>query len=363
MIVAVAVYVISILMGFSFRKSKVVTLMLLLYSWCIFGLNTNTPDYISYYQIFNGTYYGKNIEIGFELINVFFRNLGLNFQQFRMIWALIYVGLIANFAKKVSGNPNCIISLMLICPILVDASAIRSSVAYLLVMNFSLLLRQQGWKRRLLFICGVILASTIHISCVFFLIFLLENFTLSKNKKKAVLFFVMVLAVIIKTPIFTMICQALYDMTGLYGIQKWLLGGSLNTKPNLVGFLSVAVFLIALVIISEFEAKYIVESCGEEERKSITLFLQRLSFHMLYLLPVLMLSIETQRFMYGSLLMFHSITSNCFSEEDSSSKFSLKAGLFVVLEVVVLLAMVWVYSYSYKSHDVYATLYCNYLFT
>ncbi len=360
--IVISVYVIFIILGLTFRKSKIVTLALLIYSWCLIGLNSYTPDYESYYQVFNGTYYGKNIEIGYHLINTFFYGIGLSFQQFRMIWALIYTVLLANFVIKETNNPNCALSLMLICPFLLDVSGIRSCVAYLLVMNFSLLLKKDGLKNRILFCIGVLIASTIHISSLFFLTFLLESRALSKNKKAVILGFITLIAFVIRTPIFTKICELVYDLTGIYAVQKWFLGGSSNTHPNIIGFLSVAIFLVMLEVLASFETKFILNNNDEDSCRNVT-FLGVQSFHMLYLLPVIMITIESQRMMYGSLVMFHCITSNCFSEKDSCSKFSLSAGLYVLAEIVILLAMMWMYSYSYKSHDVFSALRNNYFLT
>lgn len=354
------IYIFMIILGILERKSKVIGFILLLYIWCLIGLNTYSPDYASYEAVFNGTYYGLNMDIGFNLCCSFFHSLGLTFQQFRMVWALLYILLVSNFVNKNTKNRNFVLSLLLICPVLLDVSGIRSSVAYLIALNFSMLLKKPTRRNKILFILGVILASSIHVTSIFYLIFILIDKTLTKMQT---LIFVGVAAAVIYSPLFGIIATVLYKVTGIYAIQKWLLGGSANTHPNFVGIMSVALFLVLYVYIACKQEQQIRFGASKDDEFIIpvTNYLKSLAFYMLFLLPVLMISTESRRMLYGVLMVFYCITGNLFTDNDTSFIYSRTSFKYILFDLGLSLGILAMYMYSYQSHDVMAALRDNLL--
>lgn len=359
------IYVCLIIVGIFRRNSKIVSFILLFYMWSLIGLNTYTPDYASYEAVFNGTYYGLNMDVGFDLCCGFFHSLGLTFQQFRMVWALLYILLVSNFVFRNTKNPNFVLGLMLICPVLLDVSGIRSSVAYLIVMNFSMLLRVPTCKNKILFVVGVLLASTIHITSIFFLIFLGLNREMTKLQTLIVFFFVGVASIVIYSPLFNLMASILYKVTGIYAVQKWLLGGSANTHPNFIGIISVALFLILYVYIANRQERIIVSNTMSDNEiiVPVTRYLKTLAFYMLFLLPVIMISTESRRLLYGVLMVFYCITGNLFRNEDTTFVYSRTSFKYLLFDLGLSLGILWMYMYSYQSHDVMAVLRDNLITT
>lgn len=367
---AYILFITLIIMGLFFRKNKWVSIVLLSYMWVLNALNTYTPDYHSYEAVFNGNYYGLNMDSGFTLICSLFRLIGCTYQQFRMIWAMLYVLLVGNFTFKCSKNPNFVFSMMLICPILLDISGIRSSVAYLIVLNFGLLLKKPTLYNKFWFVIGIFIGASIHISAIFYLIFLLTEIKMTRKKMAGILLGSIFLTIFVRSDLFTQIVSLIYDVTGIYAIQKWLLGGSMNTYPNLIGFLSVVVPLVGLVFLSLKEKEYILRksmfSVSDQaplvlDRKTI-LFLNNIGGLMFFLVPVIAISTEGRRLLFGTLLAYYCLTSNCFSINSTSTKMNIYSLKYASIELVLIMGTLWIYMYSYQSHDVFAALYNNMLF-
>lgn len=357
-LLSIFIYVFFIMIGIVKRDSRFLSCVLLFYIWCLIGLNTYTPDYASYEAVFNGTYYGLNMNVGFEFCCTLFRTMGFTYQQFRMIWALIYIALLANFVLRNTKSPNFVFSMMLICPVLLDVSGIRSGAAYLLALNFSMLLKKPTFKNRCLFVVGTLIASTIHITAVFYLIFLLINRKLKKIHSLAIVGGVGVITIFIYSPLFSRIALALYNVTGMYAIQKWLLGGIANTNPNVVGIMSVAVFVLGFVFVLYKEEK--IQNCREyindEKMMLNTWFLKSIGWNMLFLLPIIMISIESRRLFYGALMVFYCATGNFFLDSDTTHVYSITSFKYMLAEIILAIGLLWMYMYSYQSHDVLAVL-------
>lgn len=348
-----------------------VKILLLFFIWTLIGLNTYSPDYASYEAVYNGTYYGLNIDVGFKACCDFFSSLGLSYQQFRMVWSFLYVILLNNFVTRNTKSPNLALSLMLICPVLLDVSGIRSCVAYLIALNFAVLLKNPTLKNKIVYTVGVLLAATIHVTAVFYLIFLLIGVQFNKKKIIFILFGITTASVIVYSPLLGKIASTLYSVTGIYAIQKWLLGGNPNTHPNLNGILSVAIFLLAYVwiLLKEYNLYHIrVKSVNNYDTASqhhnqkdieyerTVSFLKSVGVFMLFLLPLIMISTESRRLLFGVMVVFYCMTGNVFTNRDRSLVYTSLTLWLTLAEIFISIGVLWMYMYSYQSHDVMAAL-------
>lgn len=363
---AYLLFFLMILLGMFFKRSKIVSFLLLIYIWTLIGLNTYTPDYSEYERIYNNA--GNivtNTEIGFIYVCMLFRNLGFSYQEFRMIWGMIYIILAANFTTKNTKNPNYVYSLLLISPVLMDASGIRAGVAYMLAMNFSLLLRWPRKRNSIFFVLGIILCSTIHGSAIFYVIFLLVDKALNTRKILFIGILISVITLFCYTPIFRWGMNFIYDLTGLYKISKWVLSSS-AIRPTLVGFLSVALFLVALVYLSFKEDKYICHKNAEVIiSENVEQILKNACIMMLFLLPVLTIVLEARRLFNGALILYACMSANCLLERNGTKfvlHISLESMKYIILHIALITGVLVMYMYTYQSYDVMGTLYNNMLF-
>lgn len=365
-LIAYLLFFLMILLGMIFKRSKIVSFFLLGYIWILIGLNTYTPDYSEYESIYNNAgNIATNTEIGFLYVCMFFRNLGFSYQEFRMIWGMIYIILIANFTIKNTKNPNYVYSLLLIAPVLMDASGIRAGVAYMLAMNFSLLLKKPKRSCKILFVLGIILCSMLHVSAIFYLIFLLADKPL--NRKKILFIGVLILAITLfcYTPVFQLGMNLVYDFTGSYKISKWILSSS-AIHPTLVGFLSVALFLVGLVYLSSKEDKYICHKNSEVIiSENAEQLLKKACIMMLFLLPVLAIVLEARRIFNAALILYACMSANCLLERNGTKfvlHISLESMKYIILHIALVTGVLVMYMYTYQSYDVMGTLYNNMLF-
>ena len=136
--------------------------------------NTDNADYKLYQDIYlaeGNNFFTSNIL--FQLLCKLGNILQLDYQTFRCF--LLYFGLFSmfNFVRKYSDNVLFIIILYTLSSAIMDGIQFRQFTAmgiYLFVLP--LLLKENSKKSVVVYIVGTIIASLIHISFIFFLLFL-----------------------------------------------------------------------------------------------------------------------------------------------------------------------------------------------
>lgn len=155
------------------------------------GLRGNIdPDYINYLDIFNKAKIGENsgIEIGFYYLNTLIADLGLGFQWVIFLMAFITIFIKLQFFLK--NSPNFVFSLFIYyCSIfyLYDFIAIRQALAMAI---FMLALPYILYRKLIIYILLIVLASMFHISALILLPF---YFILNFNYSRKLLLFILIL--------------------------------------------------------------------------------------------------------------------------------------------------------------------------
>ena len=353
--VAIVLFLAMIIAGFLFSRNKLVTVIMMIYIWIIIALNTASPDYASYEMIYKDPFsvYSVSTEIGYRMMGVLFSSLGFSYAQFRMVLATIYVFLLANYIFRATTNRNIVFALMLISPTILDISGIRSAIAYLIVMNFSLLLRNKTRKNTALFLLGVALSCTFHTSAVFYIVLLMMDKKWTQRSVIRWICVLLVVAVVLYSPLIKLIANALYAVTGYAKVLKWI--GNETIKPNLTGIFSVAIFEIMYAVMATYENKYIVKKEGRT-----TKHYANINVMYILLMALNVIATESRRLMCGSLIIKHSLTANTVGTE--SHRINRKALIYLSVQILITALQLWMYTYSYKSHDVFETLYKNMIF-
>lgn len=140
----VLLFIIAIISGLIFGKSKIVQVYQFSVSLITFSFATNIPDYIGYLLCYESAsvqntsqYYLDAFEPGYRMLNYLFSNLGLNFDQFRMIIFILCYILIMSTIKKYIAKQNIVFSLYLIFPFCMDCIQIRNFIGSAIII-FSL---------------------------------------------------------------------------------------------------------------------------------------------------------------------------------------------------------------------------------
>lgn len=355
------------ILGIRNNKSKLITYLFLLYFWVLMGLNTNTPDYNTYEMYFlNPSSF--NVEWGFGLLCDLLRNAGFTYLQFRMLYAAIYSSLAVLTAKRLSTNENYVLAMFLLWPFVPFVSGIRFALAAMIVC-FGIPFLLPGHKRGTIkYILCVVIASLIHTSALFYLVFIFAKRRYKSFQYFLIAFTVVIGGILIKTSLLMNIVQNYYPNPHLI---KWLSLTSTDIGHlNLTGLIVHVFFVIAFPVLVSILTKFItgskknsfIEDVSSTEEKAYQrlILYKNISIYGLLAIPSYFISSEFERLLFGMLMVYYSTFAEFkYSQIKIYAREKMIYRIACMLLVVLLLAL---YIYSTKSHDVFATFRDNLLF-
>lgn len=158
-----------------FKKSKIVTVLLFILMWILFGWNYWNGDYDMYERNYKESIFAlfeKTYETGYVLLNILFNSFQCSFQEFFMTMSGISLLLLLRFVLKYSLYPALfsVIFLWIFLPL--DYVLLRNFIAFSIVLQGICSLIDNVKYKYLKFILFVLLASTIHSSSIFYLLIL-----------------------------------------------------------------------------------------------------------------------------------------------------------------------------------------------
>lgn len=170
------IFFLVVIIGLICGKSKMMRIIMIGYIGVVIALNSYNPDYLSYVLIYQKPSTAKE-EIGFRFLCGIANRVGLSYDQFHFI--IVVLGLIllirgTNWLFKMENvrATNYYLVSYMFYPMMMDVVLLRSFLSTCIILyGFHFLLQ----KRRGFYIATVLVASTIHISSLFFLLFLLED--------------------------------------------------------------------------------------------------------------------------------------------------------------------------------------------
>lgn len=178
-----------------FQKSKLVTCLTFVFIWTL-SWTSNQPDYANYQIMFLDE---TSSDIGYAWISRISKNIGLDYYSFRLLFLavgwIIYAWFIIRFSKRCA----LVSAIYLWTMSLFDMVQNRNFVAFsICLIGISMLFENQSLRKQIHFFVSILIASSIHITCAFFLIFLVLNKnTLSKLSKFQICLFSVICAAIL----------------------------------------------------------------------------------------------------------------------------------------------------------------------
>lgn len=176
------IYCVLILLGFFRKDSKFIAILIFMFAWILVGWNYDSPDmenYVWKYEASDswfGALVGTNsVEPGYSFLCYLGNELGLSFMTFKQILAAISYFLISCFVFRVGKSYALIAACYLASFFLIDVIQIRNFFAMsVLLFGFRYLLGSKIDKiDTVKYVLCVLVASSIHISMVFCLLFLI----------------------------------------------------------------------------------------------------------------------------------------------------------------------------------------------
>ncbi len=180
----------SVLSIYSNREVRLLSIFFLLFLIMIFCGNNENPDYVGYkfkydsIKNHNATdFVFSNPYIGFNMLQFICHAIGLNYQAFLFIVALLGYALIINTLHYFHANMSYVLLLYLFYPFFYDVIQIKNFLAMSIVIYSIRYLLNNTKSATLKYVVLIILASLFHIVSVSYLLLLL-----TKLKRKVPLY-------------------------------------------------------------------------------------------------------------------------------------------------------------------------------
>lgn len=248
----------AIILGILNEKSKTVTLFQLLVIWILLGWsygNADYPNYLTRYTYYDSSALGERTEFLFFQLFKLGNQLGLSYDQFLIVVALIFVIAFGSIIRKVSQNPNLVLSLYLVFPASVDATQIRFALASILILlGFSILFNDDIRLGEIYYAVLVVIAALFHIGTILFM-FMLPIRRLNKKR----------------TYLYTILVSVAIAVLGMGGAQRILsLFPNMLTKLSLISTSNITriiywvvvemiVWIVLLIVLHLFE-RYVIRN-------------------------------------------------------------------------------------------------------
>lgn len=201
MFVAIVFYIVLIVAGFVRSKSQVVTLLIFVLAFILLGFNYQNPDYENYLDRYDYavTFWAEAIENtstlepGWVLLTFLGNDvLGLSFPEWRALLALFCYISIYCFVRRFHLNQALVASSYFVTIFLIDVVQLRFFTAMsIIIWGFAVLFSEKTrLMKTILYILIILIASTVHISSIFCLPFVLSLYGIKPKHVFALLLIV-----------------------------------------------------------------------------------------------------------------------------------------------------------------------------
>lgn len=247
MALQIAYYLLSIL-GIIKKRSKLLTALMMIIMWIVFGLCTYNGDYGNYsyiYQNIQTPAYWIEFEPLFTVFMYICSVSGLSFIQFRMVFSGVYIILLYITIGKYTENKAEVLGLYMLFPFLYFTSVIRAGLASV-VIALAYYEVIAGKDNKIKFWILIIAATLIHYTS---LLFVFYYYLRKKAFKRNRVILVVGLTGIEFAAYYTGIIYHVMSMlTSNYRTLKWFIPGNSAQKPRWI------LYLVIIVLILVFSA-------------------------------------------------------------------------------------------------------------
>lgn len=241
-----------IILLLSFRKSKAITFLGLLYMWIVFGFNSKNLDrsiYEDRYNFYDG-WFNNITEPLFTSSMKVLNEFHLPFQSLYLLVGTLFLLSAFGYIAKTTKNIGYPLGLILISTYAMHIVLIRTTYAIVFEIPalFILLYGKFAIERRLLiFSAFTIVASFIHAMCVLYFLLLIPYFTSRKTLVKY-LYIILPLTVFFLGDIGRKYLPQIMDMVGLVQKTEVFLENTNNTTNKTIQFLLANLRLLSVLV-------------------------------------------------------------------------------------------------------------------
>ena len=279
-----------ILLGLFLPKSNIVALLTIVFLGWLSLISINIADFSSY----QGIYYAISKDqlyqtgYGWYFLNSIGRNLGLTYIQFKTI--LVIVSLILLFITIkcfVGQNLNYIWALYLLYPSLINITQIRFAFAVSLVLvGLIFLFKKKLWST-IVYVLIVLMAISIHTGTSYYLLFLLIPII---EKKERLFSGILIIITICLLPFKNFLRQ----IVRIFANDRQT--SYFDNSSNLGAILVMIGVIIVFWLLSKYLDKNIKQNAkATKNEKDVSRFISNINLCMLFILPLIPLSVELAR--------------------------------------------------------------------
>ena len=360
---AYGIWIATIILGIVAPKSKLIYRFQLALLFVVFAFNTWTPDYdnyrIAYDNIRLGNVYFVNYEIGYSLLMLFSKSLGLSYSFFRVAISILYILILNQIIDKESSNKAHVMSWCMIFPLLAFVSGVRASLSSLLIINS---LRFLITNKKKAFVMLIIACLFHYSSIVFLLLFIqidLNNLQPSRILRSKYFYLIIGLIVVLYFAFVrsTIGYQIIARITNRQKTLIWL--STASDRPNSMGvFVSSIIVLITSVLTLRITARN-KSSLDEKIDVPVILSTRMVALFNLILIPFLMLNNTFMRLFYSTLpFCYLGISNSLLRPVCRSGNNEIIRGKYMINEILFLLWIIILalyYDYNYFRGTDYST--------
>lgn len=171
-------------LGLIFKRNSLVKYLLISYIFILMAFNTYNADFENYQNMYNaignGTYGGWITDFGYVALVNLSNSFELTYADFLITYFAITGLLLLKIVNKYTAYPNAVLSLILLYPLFINIIQLRSFLALLIIIYALQYLAERNFKNIIKFIIAIILATSLHLSSIFFgilFIFFIRNRT------------------------------------------------------------------------------------------------------------------------------------------------------------------------------------------
>lgn len=314
-----------------FKKSQIFIFVIFLISWFIFGWNTWNADYNTYLKIYNNLnniVVFKSVEIGFAYFMSFCRFFGFSYNTFLKIYSFIGLFIIYNSTKYFIKNYSMVIILYLIYPFFIDVIQIRNFMSFAIILFGIRFLLNDSLKSKTKYIMTILVASSFHLTSLYYLILLLTSIKSIRNLIYITLSIFLIITVSPKI--------LYYLIQHFYFLEKYKAYFVTETRPFMF-FLFFIYFLIFLLIAFICNNILVNSSIQDNERyKKFGIIVLKIDILLFTSLPLIFLNVNFYRLQRNILILNYILFSIIYSKYIFKGSLNIFLIKWTLISIVIL---------------------------
>ena len=260
-----------------------VSILFLLLLFCFCGDIADRENYESWFNLYD---YSILNNLGFYFIVKFIIYVGGGPQLLYVLIGTIYLLSISYVIRKLSHNPNYVLAYYMLGLFFLDVVQLKNTFGHVIILwaLYFYFTMDKTFQRKLFFIFGVLLATLIHPSLFFYIIFLFVD-----HKPKRVMLYSITISILL----YNFIYHLLGYIGPILGKEELINIGFYSDKMVLLTQLILLFFYFVVTIIYLMRMKS--NRCSNN---NISCLLLNVLFLMLPLIPLIKISIDFRRFFF-----------------------------------------------------------------